>query len=130
MLRLNKSLWTVFVPLVFSFLSIVMQSFVVFILSILLHFVVLCLVADFRRNENAWMFIMVALSTIPINFFLLLVFSNCEMLFYSVGFVNILKGILYYIALFCIEEAAMGTITRLIWKKQYDYLKMECYDEY
>ena len=129
MLRLNKSLWTIFVPLIFSTLSIIMQSFVLLLISILLHFLILCLVADFRHNENTWMFIMVALSTIPVNAFLLLILSNCEMLFYSDGFINILKCVLYYISLFCVEEAAMGTLTRLIWKKQYSYISMECQEE-
>lgn len=130
MLRLKKSLWTVFIPLIFSALSVVMQSFSLLIVSILMHFVVLCVVADFRHNENIWMFIMVAVSMIPINIFLLLFLSNCEMLFYSEGFINILKYMLCYISLFCIEESAMGTVTRLIWKKQYNYLQMEYSDEY
>lgn len=119
MFRINKGMWTIGIPILLSSLTIIKHSVFIFILFILAHFIVLRITPAFRHRENIWMFVIVAFSSIPINLYLFGLLYEMELLFDSFFLLNIIRGILYYIVILSIEEIIMGTVTRLLWKKQY-----------
>lgn len=86
-----------------------------FFLSILFCVAVL---PDTRRRESAWLFILTATTTIPINIALMIVLER---------YVNTLTGgiigkisgmIVLYACIFSIEELVIGVIGRLIYRNQ------------
>lgn len=119
MLRLNKGIWMVGVPFVFSALAVIKHSIAMFILFILVHFLILKITPAFKHRENIGMFVIVAFSSIPVNIYIFKLLIDMELLFDSFLVINILRGALYYIVLLSIEEVIMGVLTRWIWKKQY-----------
>ena len=72
-----------------------------------------------RNRENVWLFLLTAVSGIPINIMLirrllgLPVFESCFFL------LTVFRGAALYIMLLSAEELMLGVITRMIWKKQY-----------
>ena len=121
MLHLNKGIWIVGVPFVFSVLAVIKHSVVMFILFILVHFLILKITPAFKHCENIGMFVIVAFSSIPVNFYIFKLLIDMELLFDSFLVINILRGVLYYIVLLSIEEVIMGILTRWIWRKQYKF---------
>lgn len=119
MLRLNKGLWLTCIPIVLSWITVVEKSVFIFIIFILAHFIIMRVIPGFKRRENVWMFILVAVTSIPINIFILMQLSRVEMLFNSLFVLGVLRCVLYYCVLFSIEEIVMGILTRLLWKRQY-----------
>jgi len=119
MFRLNKGFFAMGIPLALSTVAVIRHSIAFFVIYILAHFLVLKITPAFKRRENIGMFVIVAISSIPINIYLFRMLSSMELIFDSFLVVNILRGILYYIVLLSIEEIVMGILTRMIWKKQY-----------
>lgn len=119
MFRLNKKIWLTCIPIALSWVTVHGKSVLLFILFVLAHFIIMGIVPAFRKRENVWMFILVAVTSIPINIFILLQLNRIDMLFNSLFVLGVLRCVLYYSVLFSIEEIIMGLITRLLWKKQY-----------
>ena len=66
------------------------------------------------------MFLLVALSTIPLNLHLLAEYGYLVGISRNSGIIALsLLSIIWYDVLLSVEEIIMGIITRLIWKKQY-----------
>ena len=66
------------------------------------------------------MFLLVALSTIPLNLYLLAEYGYLVGASRHSGIISSsLLSIIWYDVLLSVEEILMGIITRLIWKKQY-----------
>lgn len=118
MAYIKRVMFAVGILVILSLISIIKHSAALFVLYVFAHFLVLKIFPVFRRCENIWMFVIVAFSTIPVNVYLIILLKETG-LFYSFFFLNVLKGILCYIMLFCIEEIFMGIVTRCIWKRQY-----------
>jgi len=118
MLYLRKGVWTIGLPVVLSIVSVIKNSVILYILFILAHFLVIKITPAFRHRESIWMFVIVAVSSIPVNVMLLEFLRDVGILYG--GFVNLfMKNLLGYVLLLSVEEVVMGTITRLIWKRQY-----------
>lgn len=116
---LKKGIWMMGIPFYFSVMAVINHSVLWFVLFVLAHFAVLRIVPAFRHFESLGMFVTVALSTIPVNMYLLIALDNLMLFPDSFFFVGILRNILCYIMLLSVEEIVMGTITRWIWRKQY-----------
>ena len=119
MFRLNKGYLAMGIPFALSTVAVIKHSIAFFVIYILAHFLVLKIIPAFKHRENICMFVIVAISSIPINIYLFRMLSSMELIFNSLLVVNILRGILYYIVLLSVEEIVMGILTRMIWKKQY-----------
>jgi len=119
MLHLKKKMWLACIPIALSWVAVLGKSVLIFALFVLAHFIIMGIVPGFRKRENVWMFILVAVTSIPINIFILLQLNQIDMLFNSLFILGVLRCVLYYSVLFSIEEIIMGIITRLLWKKQY-----------
>lgn len=119
MFRLNKVILAVGIPFVFSWIAVIKHSVFLFTLLFLAHFVLLKIIPGFRGRENLWMFIIVFVSSIPLNLYILRLMNEWELIFGSMLILGILRCILYYIVILSVEEVIMGIFTRLIWKKQY-----------
>lgn len=119
MFRLNKGVWTLGIPAVLSIMTVLKHSVILFVLLVIIHFVILRIVPAFKGRENLWMFIFVAISSVPLNIYILTFVNEWELLFGTIFVLGILKCILYYVILFSVEEIIFGVITRLIWRKQY-----------
>lgn len=70
MFRLNKGIWTLGIPAVLSVMTVVKHSVILFALLVVIHFVILRIVPTFKGRENLWMFIFVAISSIPLNIYI------------------------------------------------------------
>ena len=119
MLRINKAIFALASPAVLSAVAVLRSSAVVFGIMILAHFIIIGAVPAFRRRESIWMFIVVALSSVPLNVYILTLLNGLGFIFGISAFLGILRCILYYSILFSVEQLIMGVITRIIWKRQY-----------
>ena len=119
MLRLSKGIWTLVIPAVLSTMAVLKRSMILLALLIVIHFVILRVVPSFKGRENVWMFIFVAVSSIPLNIYVLILVNEWGFLFGSMFILGILRSVLFYVILLSLEEIVMGVVTRLIWKRQY-----------
>ncbi len=119
MLRLKRGILAMGIPFVFSWIAVVKHSVLLFVALFFLHFILLKIVPGFRRRESLWMFIIVSVSSIPFNLYILSYLDECGFIFGSMFILGVLKCVLYYIVILSVEELVMGVLTRLIWKRQY-----------
>jgi len=119
MFRINKGVLTLAIPAVLSLITVLKHSVVLLVLLIISHFIIIKFVPVFKGKENVWMFVFVAISSIPINFYIMLLLNKWDLLFTSFFALGVLRCILYYLVLFSMEEIIMGITTRVIWRKQY-----------
>lgn len=107
------------VPLGLAVKFLVDQSWISLLLVAISLFVIVGTVPLFRRRENLYMFIFVAIAGLPIN-----VGLSCWLVaegYIVAGFLigDIVWGMLVCCMLFSVEEIVFGVITRMIWKRQY-----------
>lgn len=107
------------VPLVFSISAVVTGLFWLYILTVLSAFAVVGLVPSYKRRENLWMFLIVAISGIPVNIVLILGVLDFGLMEHMFLIGRILWCCILYSCLFSIEEILFGIVTRRIWKRQY-----------
>lgn len=72
-----------------------------------------------RKRENIWMFLLVAVSGVPVNIIVtrwLLGLSFFETHFFVLAFS---RSVALYLMLLSMEELILGVVTRMIWKNQY-----------
>lgn len=118
MVHMSKGIWALGIPVVFSLMTVLKHSVLLLAVLIISHFIILRFVPVFNGHENLWMFIFVAVSTIPLNAYALIFLNELGFLFDLTYILKALLCVIYYAALFCIEEIIMGVITRVIWRKQ------------
>jgi len=106
-------------PAMLSMSSMMIQSWIMLLLCVLSLFIVVGFVPIFKRRENLYMFILVAIAGLPIN--IRLSYWIVEEAFFGSGFFvgDIILGTLICCVFFSVEEVFFGVITRMIWKKQY-----------
>ena len=108
------------IPVILSWDAMRLQSPVLLALAVTAHFGALKLAPICRHRENLWMFLLVVISTIPLNLYLLMEYGEMVGISRTYGVVSaILQSIIWYEVLLSVEELIMGIITRRIWKKQY-----------
>lgn len=117
----NKYYWIAFalIPLMFSVAFVFYQSVLLTVLMIISPFVIVGTVPIFKKTQNIWMFLIVSVTVIPVNSYMICaIFSLGSLEDYNL--INkILYGAMFYCAFFSVEEILFGVITRLIWRNQY-----------
>ena len=102
-----------------SLIAVLNRSFLLLILIPVLYLALIRITPSFRGHESLWMFILVAVSSIPPNLSVLLwMFEHMDFMFDTFFILMVFRAAIGYTVLFSIEEVVMGLITRLIWKKQ------------
>ncbi|MGYP000178932517 len=117
----NKYYWIAFalIPLMFSVAFVFYQSVLLTVLMIISSFVIVGTVPIFKKTQNIWMFLIVSVTVIPVNSYMICaIFSLGSLEDYNL-FNKILYGAMLYCVFFSIEEILFGVITRLIWRNQY-----------
>ena len=99
MFHLSKGILVLSIPIALSVLVVCNHSVLLLILLILVHFILLKAIPALRGHENIWMFLFVAVSSVPINIYMLTVLNDHYFLLNSFLLLDILKGILYYVIL-------------------------------
>lgn len=126
--RVNGWLFTAVIPLVLGIAAVLSGSPVLYILLFLSHFLLLWLVPLFKGRENLWMFVTVALSSVPVNVNLLISLAGFGGVFLPSFFpFALLRAVLIFCVLFGVEEIIMGILARLIWARQKKAFLDECY---
>jgi hypothetical protein len=116
----KRRLWILIIPVILSWDAVRLHSLILMVLAVLAHFGALRLTPVCKRRESLWMFLLVALSTIPLNLHLLAEYGDLVGVSRNSGIIALsLLSIIWYDVLLSVEEIIMGIITRLIWKKQY-----------
>ena len=106
-------------PILLSFVGVIRHSTILIIFLPVALFIAVALIPYAQKRENIWMFLLVVVSGIPVNFsviwwlFRLSVFESNFLL------LTVFRGVAMYIMLLSIEELILGIITRMIWRKQY-----------
>lgn len=119
MCHINKGVCALGMSALLSVIAVLTHSAILFAALLLSNFIIVGGVPDFKGHENVWMFIVVAISSIPLNIYILALINECGFLFGSMFLLGILRCISYYSILFSVEEVIMGVITRMIWRRQY-----------
>lgn len=117
----NKYYWIAFalIPLMFSVAFVFYQSVLLTVLMIISPFVIVGTVPIFKKTQNIWMFLIVSVTVIPVNSYMICaIFSLGSLEDYNL-FNKILYGAMLYCFFFSVEEILFGVITRLIWRNQY-----------
>lgn len=117
----NKYYWIAFalIPLMFSVAFVFYQSVLLTVLMIISPFVIVGTVPIFKKTQNIWMFLIVSVTVIPVNSYMICaIFSLGSLEDYNL-FNKILYGAMLYCVFFSVEEILFGVITRLIWRNQY-----------
>lgn len=118
--RLAKDSYTLdLIPLQFSLAFVFYQSVLLTVLMIISPFVIVGTVPIFKKTQNIWMFLIVSVTVIPVNSYMICaIFSLGSSEDYNL-FNKILYGAMLYCVFFSVEEILFGVITRLIWRNQY-----------
>lgn len=108
-----------FIPLLLSVAFVFYQSVLLTVLMIISSFVIVGTVPIFKKAQNIWMFLIVSVTVIPVNSYMICaIFSLGSLEDYNL-FNKILYGAMLYCVFFSVEEILFGVITRLIWRNQY-----------
>lgn len=108
-----------FIPLLLSVAFVFYQSVLLTVLMIISSFVIVGTVPIFKKTQNIWMFLIVSVTVIPVNAYMICaIFSLGSLEDYNL-FNKILYGAMLYCVFFSVEEILFGVITRLIWRNQY-----------
>lgn len=120
MIREINYYWPILIPLAFSVAAVYFESLIIFGLLVLSVFAVLKFNMAYMLSENIWGFIIVAISFIPVNCYIIshayehLAESN------TLAVCMALLDAIFYVFLFCVEEIILGTVIRLLWRNQLD----------
>lgn len=121
MLRLKVNiifLAVAILPLLLSVLASIKESIIITILGILALLFAILFLPFTNGYENIWMFLLVAVSGIPLN--VMMVKKIMYYIFFEndIFLVQLLRWLLLYILIFCAEEVLFGFLTSLIWRNQ------------
>lgn len=106
-------------PISLSIVGVMRHSTILIVLLPITLFVTVALTPWARKRENIWMFLLVAVSGVPVNIIAirwLLGLSVFESHFFLL---TLFRGVVLYIMLLSLEELMLGVVTRMIWKNQY-----------
>lgn len=109
-------------PIVISIASAHYKMLWLIPVAVLSMFVLVGTLPFCRKRENLWMFVLTAICSIPVNWFLLTNFEIWKNVLYSGGESRILTKIViveYMMVLTGVEEIILGLLTRMLWRKQY-----------
>ena len=112
---------SVIIPMSLSVLMIITNKIIFLPLVVISLFLIVGVCPLFKRRENLWMFILVAIAGLPCN-----IYFSYKIVFEGIfTFENIFLDIITFVVMififFSVEEIVFAVITRLIWKKQYKW---------
>ena len=105
----------VLIPLTLSLVFYYFDNILILTAAVLSLFLLVSILPVCKKRENLWMFIFSGISLFPANIrSALLLFDRLKDEIYMDS------GVLFLLhILFCIEQLALGILTRLVWRKQY-----------
>ena len=71
-----------------------------------------------RRHESLWMFLLVAVTGVPVNIAVIILAAQYPFLTSDLAPLTVLRCALLYMMLFSAEQLSFGSVTRLIWPRQ------------
>lgn len=93
--------------------------------AIISSFIVVGIVPICKHRENLWLFLVLAVSMVPVNVFLAARLGLIMVLFYETPvWTRYVFSVLVYGICFSLEEIMTGIIARIIWRKQYRFLEV------
>ncbi len=107
-----------FLPFAISWLAVHNGSPFLGIVSILAIYLVVALLPYTKRHENIWIFLLSSISNIPINIRLISTLGREFILEGEVVLLHLMRYVLIYVIVFCVEQIVLGFIARLIWRRQ------------
>ena len=106
-------------PISLSIVGAIRHSTILIVLMPIALLISVALTPWARKRENIWMFLLVAVSGVPVNIIVirwLLGLSFFETHFFVLAF---FRSVALYLMLLSMEELILGVVTRMIWKNQY-----------
>lgn len=125
MFRIKKMLGAIktytasLLPISLSIVGAIKHSPILIVLMPIALLISVALTPWARKRENIWMFLLVAVSGVPVNIIVvrwLLGLSFFETHFFVLAF---FRSVALYLMLLSMEELILGVVTRMIWKNQY-----------
>ena len=107
-----------FLPLVTSLVAIYKSSIILVGVSIIAMYLIIGLIPFTRGYESRWIFLLSSLASIPINIRLVTLVMGNSLIEQNIAILYVMRCIMIYIVVFCIEEIILGFFARLIWKNQ------------
>lgn len=114
-----KSYTASLLPISLSIVGAIRHSTILIVLMPIALLISVALTPWARKRENIWMFLLVAVSGVPVNIIVirwLLGLSFFETHFFVLAFS---RSVALYLMLLSMEELILGVVTRMIWKNQY-----------
>ena len=115
------------IPAVFIILSYALKSPLWHIGTALSLFLPVSFLDVCKRRENLWIFLFVAVYSLPFNIWVFKIVASFFSYSYS-KFGTYVYALLVFFVAFSVEELAFATITRIIWKRQYKLFSQEFLD--
>ncbi len=106
-------------PISLSIVGAIRHSPILIVLMPIALLISVALTPWARKRENICMFLLVAVSGVPVNIIVirwLLGLSFFETHFFVLAF---FRSVALYLMLLSMEELILGVVTRMIWKNQY-----------
>lgn len=106
-------------PISLSIVGAIRHSPILIVLMPIALLISVALTPWARKRENIWMFLLVAVSGVPVNIIVirwLLGLSFFETHFFVLAF---FRSVVLYLMLLSMEELILGVVIRMIWKNQY-----------
>lgn len=125
MLRIKKASSAVMthsislLPISMSIVGAIKHSTVPIILLPVTLLIAVALTPWAKKRENTWMFLLVAVSGIPVNVVLIRWLFELPIFESHFFLLTLFRGVALYIMLLSAEELILGVVTRMIWKNQY-----------
>lgn len=117
------------IPMILSVLLIITNKIIFLPLLIISMFLIVGICPLFKKRENVWMFIMVAISGIPGNIYFSYKIVAEDYFTFDNILLDIVSVFVLIFILLSVEEIVFGVITRFIWKKQYKWPVFDLFDE-
>ena len=109
---------TALLPFWLALSGTLLNSYILYILALISVFFAVRVLPFTRDYENLWAFAISVLAVTPVNVGVVARLALSGFTIECGVAVDIMLLIVYYVALFCIEEAVIGIIARKIWRKQ------------
>lgn len=107
-------------PILFSLICVIAHSFGLISLLPVVLIVSIALNPYSRKYENIWMFVLVAIASIPVNVMFIKYLS--ELFFDEVLIFPLIlfRSAALYVMFLSLEELLLGIVARVIWKEQWE----------
>lgn len=116
----NTMRFIMMMPFLSSAFSLLHNRVLISIIALSMIVVLVAINPTCRQRESLWLFVMVAVSSIPLNLHFGRVFTLIGSdLFGYTKWESYIVGTVGYCIAFCAEEIIYGIVGRMIWRRQY-----------